>query len=204
MKKKKPSALKIETPQPADKVLLHACCAPCSSAIVGCMLGNGIQPTLFYCNPNIYPAEEYEKRKQEAERFAREMGIDFVEDPYDHDAWLAGVKGLEGEPERGNRCLRCFELRLSAAARYAAEHGYTLLTTTLASSRWKRLDQIDAAGLKATAPYADVTFWEQNWRKGGLQERRNQLLKEHGFYNQLYCGCEFSIRQTEEKEEATR
>ena len=108
--------------------------------------------------------------------------------------------GMEDEPERGGRCLQCFTLRLSETARYAAEHGFTLFTTTLASSRWKSLDQINLAGRRAAALYPGTIFWEQNWRKGGLQDRRNQLLKEHDFYNQQYCGCEFSMRRLEEKE----
>lgn len=91
---------------------------------------------------------------------------------------------MEDEPERGSRCLQCFTLRLTETARYAAEHGFTLFTTTLASSRWKSLDQINLAGRRAATLYPGTIFWEQNWRKGGLQDRRNQLLKEHDFYNQ--------------------
>ena len=110
------------------------------------------------------------------------------------------LAGLEGEPERGARCLRCFTLRLTETARYAYEHGFTLFTTTLASSRWKSLEQINEAGRLAASRYPGTMFWEQNWRKGGLQDRRNQLLKEYGFYNQQYCGCEFSRRRLEPAE----
>ena len=88
--------------------------------------------------------------------------------------------------------VQCFKMRLLQTARYALEHGFTTFTTTLASSRWKSLEQINEAGRWASEQVEGVTFWEQNWRKGGLQERRNQLLKEYGFYNQQYCGCEFS------------
>ncbi len=115
-----------------------------------------------------------------------------VEDEYDHEAWRTAVQGLEGEPERGRRCLQCFRYRLKRAAAYAQEHGYTVLTTTLASSRWKRLDQIDEAGDEACATEPDVCWWDRNWRKGGLQERRNEIIREQDFYNQRYCGCEFS------------
>ena len=190
--------LSLQTPNGDRHVLLHSCCAPCSSAIVECMLANGIRPTLFYYNPNIYPREEYETRKQEAIRFATAQGLDFVDADYDHARWLDGVQGLEGEPERGRRCLRCFTLRLEAAAAYAAEHDFRLFTTTLASSRWKSLEQINEAGRAAAARHPGTLFWEQNWRKGGLQERRNQLLREYHFYNQLYCGCEFSMRRLEQ------
>ena len=184
--------LKIETPNKDDKVLLHSCCAPCSSAIIECMVANGIRPTIYYYNPNIYPLEEYKTRKAEAKRFVTSQGLMFVDADYDYDGWKEGVCGLENEPERGKRCLQCFKMRLLQTARYALEHGFTTFTTTLASSRWKSLEQINEAGRWASEQVEGVTFWEQNWRKGGLQERRNQLLKEYGFYNQQYCGCEFS------------
>ncbi len=184
--------LKIVTPNKDDKVLLHSCCAPCSSAIIECMVANGIRPTIYYYNPNIYPLEEYETRKAEAKRFVTSQGLMFVDADYDYDGWKEGVCGLENEPERGKRCLQCFKMRLLQTARYALEHGFTTFTTTLASSRWKSLEQIKEAGRWASEQVEGVTFWEQNWRKGGLQERRNQLLKEYGFYNQQYCGCEFS------------
>lgn len=191
--------IQIYTPNGEREVLLHSCCAPCSSAIIECMLANGIRPTVFYCNPNIYPLDEYEKRKQEAMRFVSAQGLDFVDADYDHEGWLGCVRGLEGEPERGRRCLKCFILRLSLTARYAAGHGFTLFTTTLASSRWKDISQINEAGRKAASRYPGIRFWEQNWRKGGLQERRNALLGQYAFYNQLYCGCEFSMRQRQEQ-----
>ena len=184
--------LKIETPNKDDKVLLHSCCAPCSSAIIECMVANGIHPTVYYYNPNIYPFEEYETRKAEAKRFVTSQGLSFVDADYNYDGWKEGVCGMENEPERGRRCLQCFKMRLLQTAHFAAEHGFTTFTTTLASSRWKSIEQINDAGRWAAAQVDGVTFWEQNWRKGGLQERRNQLLREYGFYNQLYCGCEFS------------
>lgn len=191
--------LKIETPNKDDKVLLHSCCAPCSSAIIECMVANGIRPTIYYYNPNIYPLEEYETRKAEAKRFVTSQGLMFVDADYDYDGWKEGVCGLENEPERGKRCLQCFKMRLLQTARYALEHGFTTFTTTLASSRWKSLEQINEAGRWASEQVEGVTFWEQNWRKGGLQERRNQLLKEYGFYNQQYCGCEFSCLRLTKK-----
>ena len=187
--------LKLTPPDSSGRVLLHSCCAPCSSAIIECMLENGLRPTVFYFNPNIFPREEYEIRKQEAVRFVTAQGLDFVDADYDHKAWLERIRGLENEPERGLRCPECFRMRLVSAARYAHEHGYKVLTTTLASSRWKSLDQINEAGRRAAARYPGTEFWEQNWRKGGLQERRNQLLKEYAFYNQQYCGCEFSMER---------
>jgi len=184
----------IVVPEGLERVLLHACCAPCSSAIVEWMLAHGVKPTIYYFNPNIFPREEYEIRKNESKRHAKSLGIEWIDDDWNHEGWLTCVHGLEGEPERGNRCGRCFEVRLTAAARKAVELGIDWFTTTLASSRWKRLDQIELAGQVAEAAVPGARFWAQNWRKGGLQERRNQLLKDYGFYNQQYCGCEFSLR----------
>lgn len=175
------------------RVLLHTCCAPCSGAIVEWMLANSWQPTIYYCNPNIFPFEEYLKRRDECIRYAQSLGIELVEDPYNHELWKIAVKGLEKEPERGFRCLECFKLRLLRSARYAAEHGFDILTTTLMSSRWKSLEQINEAGRWAVSQVDGVEWWDRNWRKGGLQQRRQEIIKEQNFYNQTYCGCEFSL-----------
>lgn len=189
MKKKAES---LEVPMEQTKVLLHTCCAPCSSAIIECLLNNGISPTIYYCNPNIYPLEEYLIRKDECTRYAQALGLDIIDADYDHEVWLEAVKGHEDEPERCGRCLKCFKLRLLRTAQYASENGFKVITTTLASSRWKSLDQINEAGQWACAQIPEVLWWDRNWRKGGLQERRLQIIKEYDFYNQLYCGCEFS------------
>ncbi|MBO7130290.1 MAG: epoxyqueuosine reductase QueH [Prevotella sp.] len=182
----------IIIPEGCKEVLLHACCAPCSSAIVEWMLANGVRPTIFYYNPNIFPREEYEIRKNESKRHAEGLGLTWIDGDYNHEQWRQDVCGLEGEPERGKRCEQCFVLRLTMAAQKAKELGLQYFTTTLASSRWKSLEQINQAGHLAEQTVEGTTFWDQNWRKGGLQERRNQLLKEFNFYNQQYCGCEFS------------
>lgn len=182
-------------------VLLHSCCAPCSSAIIEWMMANDVRPTIFYCNPNIYPTEEYLIRKNEITRYAQKLGIEIFDDDYDHEAWLAHVKGMENEPERGSRCLECFKMRLYRAAQKAHELSIEQFTTTLASSRWKSLDQINEAGSWAASHFDGVTFWDRNWRKGGLQQRRNELLKENNFYNQQYCGCEFSLAARKAQEE---
>lgn len=192
----------ITLPVDEDRVVLHTCCAPCSCAIIERLLQCGITPIIYYCNPNIYPYEEYLIRKNECTRYATALGLEIVDADYDHDVWREGVKGLESEPERGGRCLKCFKMRLLSAARFGAERGIATITTTLASSRWKSLAQIDEAGRWAVeqinaeritnAPR--MVWWEQNWRKGGLQERRRELLREYNFYNQQYCGCEFSMR----------
>lgn len=189
-----------------SKILLHACCAPCSSAIVEYLVHKGITPTIFYSNSNIFPIGEYDIRKNECVRYANALGLEVVSDEYDHNQWECIAKGLEKSPERGDRCLQCFRFRLERAARYAHEHGFKVLATTLATSRWKDLNQVNGAGEYACSLFPDVTWWAQNWRKGGLQERRNQIIKEYGFYNQLYCGCEFSLagRNVEELREKSK
>ena len=173
----------LDIPQNADRILLHTCCAPCSSAIIEFLIKHNITPVIHYCNSNIYPHEEYLKRKQECTRYAESLGLEIIDDYYDHDDWLAWIRGLESQPERGSRCMECFKYRLLRSARFAAERGISVLSTTLASSRWKSLEQINEAGTWACRTVNEsntednqVIWWDRNWRKGGLQERRNQLI----------------------------
>lgn len=176
-------------------LLLHTCCAPCSAAVIEWLLKEAVQPTLFFFNPNIYPEEEYNLRKRELLRYTSKLGLECIDGDYDHAQWLQNVKGLENQPERGSRCMECFKLRLLKTAQQAHEKGFNQIATTLTSSRWKNPEQIAEAGNWAVAHYPNMLFWNKNWRKGGLSERRTILLQENGFYNQPYCGCEFS-RQT--------
>lgn len=204
-------SFKPETPSGVDlrerRILLHCCCAPCSTAILEWMVEEGLRPGVFFSNSNIVPLEEYLKRRDELARYAASFGLEIIDDEYDHAAWLeyvtSRVQGSPDGPERGPRCLACFEFRLLRAARYAASHGYDLLTTTLASSRWKDLSQVDQAGRHAVSEGTtfltghgpiEVIWWNQNWRRGGLQERRNFLIQSRALYNQTWCGCEFSHR----------
>jgi len=174
-------------------LLLHSCCAPCSAAIIERMFSEGIRPVLFFYNPNIFPETEYLLRKNEIVRYAETQGIEMIDGDYKHEEWLQKVTGFEDEPERGERCLLCFKIRLKATAQLAYERNIEAFATSLASSRWKSLKQISDAGHWAASQYAGVKFLEKNWRKDGLSERRNELLLQNGFYNQKYCGCEFSV-----------
>ena len=177
------------------KLLLHSCCAPCSGAIIEKLVQQGIRPVIFFSNSNITPYGEYELRRSEIMRYAALFGLEVVDDDYEHEEWLrVAATGRENAPERGSRCLECFRFRLLRAARYASEHGLDTLTTSLASSRWKSLEQVDEAGQWACAQFPGVSWWGENWRKGGLQERRGQIVREQQFYNQNWCGCEFSQR----------
>ena len=196
--------LKLEVPGGESGVLLHSCCAPCSGAVLECLLANGIRPVVFFSNSNITPYSEYELRRAELARYCESLGVTMIDDDYDHDAWREFVLGdspadMANAPEKGSRCLKCFEFRLRRAAEYAAAHGLHVLTTTLASSRWKSLEQVNEAGTavcgEAAEKGGDVCFWPQNWRKGGLQPRRSEIIQEQHFYNQIWCGCEFSHKQ---------
>lgn len=173
-----------------DKILLHACCAPCAAPVLEHLVGSGERPLVFFSNSNIDTREEYDKRLAELERYCAATGTEVLADEYDHAAWLEAVRGLEDAPERGARCLRCFRFRLERAAVAAREKGCTVLTTSLAQSRWKSLEQVNEAGEAACVE--GPRWWNANWRKGGLQPRRAELIREWNFYNQPYCGCEFS------------
>lgn len=194
--------LRLFPPSGSDRLLLHSCCAPCSGAVIECLLSNGLRPTVFFSNSNIVPKEEYLLRLKELKRYCDSFGLQTVEDDYDHLSWLSCTKGLENEKERGLRCTQCFLFRLRRAARYASRNGYKVLATTLASSRWKDFSQVNEAGISACSDETlrsgvEVTFWAQDWRKGGLQPRRSEIIREQNFYNQLYCGCEFSKKSSE-------
>lgn len=177
------------------KVLLHVCCAPCSCAILEGMQASGLDVTIYFYNPNIYPREEYERRKAEVVRFAGKLGVPFIDADYDDDRWLERVKGLEAEPERGKRCSVCFLKRLEKTALYAHENAFPFIATSLSISRHKNQEQVHEAGHNAASRYDNVRFWDYNWRAKGGAERGTQRAKEEGFYRQNYCGCRFSVRK---------
>ena len=183
----------LEAPEGVREVLLHSCCAPCSGAVLECLLNNGIQPTMFYYNPNIFPKEEYEKRKLEEIRYCASLGVKFIDGDYDHELWRGLVRGYEKCPERSDRCLICFKHRLTVAARETLDLGLKVFATTLATSRWKSLEQVSEAGRYAETQVPGSIFWDRNWRKGGMSERRVAICKEQNFYLQQYCGCEMSL-----------
>lgn len=181
---------------PEGKVLLHSCCAPCSGPVIEMIHKSGIDLTIFFYNPNIHPLKEYEIRKNENIRFAEKLGIPFVDADYDPDRWFDGAKGHELDPERGERCTICFEMRFVATAQYAAENGFSTITSCLGISRWKDFDQVTRAGVKAASLYPGVTYWDYNWRKEGGSARMYELAKEEQFYQQQYCGCIYSLRDS--------
>lgn len=185
------------TPPNGDKrVLLHSCCAPCSGEVIEAMAASGIELTIFFYNPNIHPTKEYELRKAENIRQAELLGIPFVDADYDTDNWFARTKGMEWEPEKGKRCTECFDMRFERTALYAHEHGYGVYTSSLGISRWKDMNQINGSGERAAARYEGLEYWTYNWRKQGGANRMLEISKRDGYYQQEYCGCVYSLRDT--------
>lgn len=160
------------------------------------MAASGLSIQIYFYNPNIHPREEYDLRKIENIRFAEKMGIPFLDADYDMDNWFSRVRGLEWEPERGQRCTECFDMRFERTALYAHEHGFRLFTSCLGLSRWKDMDQINGCGHRAAARYDDLQYWDYNWRKGGGANRMIEISKREEFYQQEYCGCIYSLRDT--------
>ncbi len=178
----------------AQNLLLLSCCAPCSCAVIQKLAEEGRQFTVLFYNPNIQPETEYRKRCDENKRVCGLYQVPFVELEYDHDRWLRLVRGFEKEPERGRRCDICFEMRLKRAMEYARVHGFDAVASVLGVSRWKDLDQVNRAAARAEAATGGI-YEAVEGRKGGMQERRAQLIRELGLYNQEYCGCPFSFRK---------
>ncbi|MEX1220556.1 MAG: epoxyqueuosine reductase QueH [Idiomarina sp.] len=196
MKKSAQETIVLETPTGSDHVLLHSCCAPCSGEVMERMADAGIKFTIFFYNPNIHPEKEYLLRKEENIRFAEKLGVPFIDADYDSKNWFERVKGLEWEPERGERCTACFDMRFERTALYAHEHGFDTITSCLGISRWKNMEQINDCGKRAAARYPDMHYWTFNWRKQGGSARMVEISKRERFYQQEYCGCIYSLRDT--------
>jgi len=178
------------------RLLLHSCCAPCSSYVLE-YLSEYFEITIFYYNPNIYPETEYAKRVAEQQALIDQMKpkypISFETGRYDRNEFLKIAKGLEQISEGGERCFKCYELRLKEAARQAAAGGYDYFTTTLSISPMKNAAKINQIGERVGQEYG-VNHLPSDFKKRGGYQRSIELSKEYGLYRQDYCGCEFSIR----------
>lgn len=179
-----------------NRLLMHSCCAPCAGDLMERMKNDGIDVTILFYNPNIHPKKEYEIRKNENRRFAEKLGIPCVDLDYDVQNWFARAKGLEWEPERGVRCTKCFDMRFERTALYAFENNFSIITSSLGISRWKNMDQINDCGIRAAKNYEGISYWTYNWRKEGGAARMYEIAKREEFYKQEYCGCIFSLRDT--------
>lgn len=193
--------LKREGKRP--RLLLHSCCAPCSTAVLT-RLCESFDITVFYYNPNIDTRDEHDLRAKELETFVNDSGLALgaVIIPWEPKLFYENVRGLEGEKEGGKRCEVCFGLRLDRTARYAAEHGYDLFTTTLTISPMKSAPLLNRIGEEA-AKRAGAVFLNSDFKKRGGYLLSTQLSREYGIYRQDYCGCVFSKRERAIQNERT-
>jgi len=175
------------------KILVHTCCAPCAAPSGERLMLHGYQVTLFFSNSNIYPKEEYDKRLFFAKKLARIWDVIIEEDMYDHQEWLKVVKGLEHEPEKGARCIKCFEYSLKRTAMMADRFDFPAFTTTLTLSPHKISKMIFRIG-EQYKKYIPFDFKKED---GFLKSI--QLSKRFDLYRQNYCGCEFSLRDSRKK-----
>ncbi len=170
------------------KLLLLSCCAPCSCAVIEKLARENRDFCVVFYNPNIRPFAEYQKRMAENKRVCEKYNVPFIELEYDNNLWCEAVKGLENEPERGKRCSICFYLRLKRVMQWGRENGFDEVGSVLGVSRYKNLAQVNDAAYTA-AQETGIPYVEIEGRKGGMQERRPQLISELGLYSQDYCGC---------------
>ncbi|MDD5043191.1 MAG: epoxyqueuosine reductase QueH [Patescibacteria group bacterium] len=175
-----------------QKFLLHTCCAPCSIVIIE-ELKERFDLTVFFYNPNIFPEEEYLKRKAEVVRVCREWGIPMIDMDYEPADWEEAIRGLENEPEGGARCAACFNLRLERAARYGKDNSFDYFGTSLTSGHNKKAEVINPIGLELGERYG-IKFYEADWKTVGRQERAQKMIAERKIYRQNYCGCRYSLR----------
>ena len=186
----------FQAEEKVPRLFLHSCCAPCSSYVLE-YLSQYFEITVYYYNPNIFPAEEYEKRVEEERHLIDAMKfshpVDLIAAPYEPERFYQIAKGYEKEPEGGERCLRCYELRLREAAMLAAQLGYDYFTTTLTISPLKRADKLNEIGEQLKQEYG-VAFLPSDFKKKNGYKRSIELSKEYGLYRQDYCGCVYSIR----------
>lgn len=184
-------------------VLLHSCCAPCSSYVLE-YLSQYFQITVLYYNPNIYPPEEYVHRVKEQQRFIEEFPMvhpaDFIEGCYDIERFYEMAKGMEALPEGGERCFSCYKLRLREAAKYARQLGLDYFTTTLSISPMKNAEKLNEIGQQLAEEYG-VAYLCSDFKKKNGYLRSTQISKEYGMYRQDYCGCIFSLKERKRESE---
>ena len=190
-----------ESKSRVPRLLLHSCCAPCSSYVLE-YLSDYFEITVFYYNPNISPAEEYEKRAAEQQHLIRELPakhpIHLVVGAYEPERFYAVSRGLEMVPEGGERCFQCFRLRLEEAAKMAAEGGFDYFATTLTISPLKNAQKLNEIGEELSEIYK-VEHLPSDFKKKNGYKRSVELSAQYGLYRQNYCGCVFSKREAEER-----
>jgi predicted adenine nucleotide alpha hydrolase (AANH) superfamily ATPase len=195
---------KLVEQQMRPKLLIHSCCAPCSSYVLE-YLSQYFEVTIFYFNPNIYPEKEYIRRVEEQDQLIQAMPlaskVQFLQGEYQPREYYQAIKGLEEEPEGGDRCYVCYELRLREAAQLAKEGGYDYFTTTLSISPHKKSEKLNEIGNKLAAE-CGVAYLPSDFKKKNGYKRSIELSKEYNLYRQDYCGCIFSMREQPKRDEA--
>ena len=191
--------------QNKKKILLHVCCAPCSSHVLQ-LLEEEYNITVFFYNPNITAEEEYIKRIEELKRFVAvapfTKDVIIEEGKYEPDEFFVMSEGLENEPERGSRCYKCYEMRMRETALYAKEKGYDIFTTTLSISPHKNAAWLNEIGQRLSEEIG-VKYLYSDFKKKDGYSNSIRLSKEYGLYRQDYCGCIYSKRQAEERKKNT-
>ena len=187
----------LQQEEKVPRLLLHSCCAPCSSYVLE-YLSDYFEITVFYYNPNIFPESEYTKRLLEQQMLIHEMKckheVSFLAGLYDRERFYEMARGLEEGKEGGERCFRCYELRLSEAARVAKEGEFDYFTTTLSISPLKNAEKLNEIGLRVGKAYG-VSYLQSDFKKKNGYKRSIELSQEFGLYRQDYCGCEFSYAE---------
>lgn len=175
-----------------DRFLLHTCCAPCSAQVIN-ELKDQYDLTLFFYNPNIHPHKEYLQRKEELVQYCAKIGIDYVEGKYDLFEWFELTKNHKGDPERGERCGFCFEMRLDKTAQYAKDNNFAIWGTTLTISPHKDAKLINKIGGQMATKH-EIVYLQADWKKQDGYKKSCAISKEEDFYRQEYCGCVYSYQ----------
>lgn len=184
------------------RMLLHACCAPCSSAVVE-RLQQDYSVTVFFYNPNIHPLAEYQLRCMELERWCQQLHLPLIVDEYRPEHWHHLIAGYEHEAERGARCTVCYRMRMDRTAQRAQADDFEVFTTVLSISPHKDAQRINTIGAQLASD-SGVDFYVANFKKQGGFQRSLELSKEYDFYRQSYCGCCYSLAQSEQRRSASR
>lgn len=189
----------IKEKEKVPTLLIHSCCGPCSSYVLE-YLSKYFKITILYYNPNIYPEEEYRKRLGEQRKIIKEMTflnpVTLIKGDYDYNVYLDYIKGLENEAEGGNRCFKCYRLRMEEAAMYAKNKNFDYFTTTLSISPYKNAKKLNEIGEELEEKY-QVKYLYADFKKKNGYKRSLELSKEYNLYRQHYCGCSFSLRDIE-------
>lgn len=194
---------RLSKEEKVPKLLLHSCCAPCSSYVLE-YLSNYFEITVFYYNPNIFPENEYTKRILEQQTLISDMKVkypvSFLAGNYDREQFFQIAEGLEHLREGGERCFKCYELRLNEAAKIAKAAGFDYFTTTLSISPLKNADKLNEIGTRLADKYG-VQYLQSDFKKKNGYKRSIELSSEYGLYRQDYCGCEYSFRDRQKQKE---